>query len=133
MSDATKLRKLSRQIKLLEHLQFISNNRLANQTAELVSLQVNAAELDKAANLDFLDFQLAYRALLEPKMREISKKIEIEAARSTVLKRRTQAIAKTAMTAKSRAQDLADHEQLQALSDGLPSLGSPARHKPKPR
>ena len=137
MSDAKKLQKLSRQIKLLEHLQITNTNSLAHHTGELVSLQAKAAELDeadeKASSLDFLDVRLAYRVLLEPRMREMSDMIDSEAGRSAVLKRRTEAVRKKVTTIKARLQDTADFEQLDTLLRIKNRLEPPVLRKPKPR
>jgi hypothetical protein len=137
MSDAAKLRKLSRQMKLLEHLRFMNSNNLINYTAELASLQAKSAELDEAdqrgSSLVFLDIRLAYRSIIETKMREISDSVDIEAGRSAVLKRQTETICKKAATISAHAQFSMDADQVQALMIRTRSFGSPALHKPKLR
>jgi hypothetical protein len=116
-------------------LKFITESRLANHTAELVSLQGRAEELDRAdrvtSNIAYLDMRLKYRTYLESRTRDIFHCIETEAKRSAALKHRTESICKKASAIKTRAQDTADYEQLQILAGGTGSWAIQALRKLK--
>jgi hypothetical protein len=136
MSDASDLRKRMRQKKLLDHLQSMSRNSLANHTLELACLDQQLADLDtdgqSSVAMKFLDLRLSFQTLLMPQRAALSDAIEAEAGKSAVLKRRVDAANEAIVSLRAKIQQAAD------IGEAEPSYGSgrcsrsQVLRKPKP-